>query len=151
MGHINYSFDQHYLNGGIVEPTIRVLYSEFGYVIKREMELEQEKEKNPEPELEKRIENNLLLEFSKFLKLLKEYKFTTEKKLHYISLEKIKEMFRNLRDKQIEFYEAIFENFKKNGRYYVDKLKSSGYHTHLNYSSLFEEIEKNRTEKNRTD
>jgi len=120
MGYFNYLKENVDLQGNIIEPTRKLLYSQFHSIIKKE--IEQEK-----PELDVRIEIALIQELEKEIERLNEYKFSSEDKLYEISLDQIKDIFSSLRDNNIKFYRSILEDFKKNKRYYIDQLKSLGY------------------------
>ena len=105
MKYFNYLKANHDLQNNIIEPTRKLLISEFLSVIKEEIEQET-------PDLENRIENALIRELENKIAILKEYKFSSEDKLNDVTIDQIKEIFCNLREKNINFYRNILEDFK---------------------------------------
>lgn len=120
MGYFNYLKTNRDLQNNIIEPTRKLLFSEFRSVIKEEIEQET-------PDLENRIENALIRGLEKKIAVLKEYKFSSEDKLNEVTIDQIKEIFCNLREKNINFYRTILEDFKNKKNFYIKELKTLSY------------------------
>lgn len=120
MKYFNYLKANHDLQNNIIEPTRKLLISEFLSVIKEEIEQET-------PDLENRIENALIRELENKIAILKEYKFSSEDKLNDVTIDQIKEIFCNLREKNINFYRNILEDFKSKKKKYIKELKTLSY------------------------